>query len=93
MRKKVQKQSFADILQNRCSWKFRNFYWETPVLESLFCKIAGLKTSNFIKTRLQHRCHEKETTEAVVCRYSSKQVFLKEISQISQENNSVEVSF
>ena len=63
------------------------------MLESLFYKIAGLKTSNFIKTRLQHRSHEKETTEAVVCRYSSKQVFLKEISQISQENNSVEVSF
>ena len=35
---------------------------------------------------------EKETTEAVVRRYSSKEVFLK-ISQISQENTYVRVYF
>ena len=29
---------------------------ETPVLESLFKKIAGLKACNFIKKRRQHRC-------------------------------------
>ena len=58
------------------------------MLESLFNKVAGLKTSNFVKKRLQHRWHEKETTEGVVRRYSSKQVFLK-ISQISQENTGV----
>ena len=29
---------------------------ETPVLESLFNKAAGLKVCNFIKKRLQHRC-------------------------------------
>ena len=49
MRKKLQKQWFADICQNSCS-------------ESLFNKVTGLKTS---KKRLQQRCHEKETAEGV----------------------------
>ena len=55
------------------------------MLKSLFNKVAFLKTCKFIKKKLQHRCHEKETAEAVVHRYSSKKVFLK-ISQISQES-------
>ena len=38
MRKKPQKQSFADIHQNRCSWKFHKFCRKTPVLESLLNK-------------------------------------------------------
>ena len=29
---------------------------ETPVLESLFNKVAGLNACNFVKNRLQHRC-------------------------------------
>ena len=29
---------------------------KTSVLESLFNKVAGLQTSNFIKRRLQQRC-------------------------------------
>ena len=62
------------------------------MLESLFNKVAGQETSNFIKKRLQHRCHEKETTEAVIHRYSSKLVFLK-ILQISQKNTCVGASF
>ena len=56
MRKKLQKQSFADILQERFSYKFRNFHRKIPVLESLFNKVARLKTCNFIKKRPQHRC-------------------------------------
>ena len=92
MRKKLQNQPFAGILQNKCSQKLRNFHRKVPVLESLFNKVAGLKTCNFIKKRPQHRCHEKETTEAVVRRYSSKSVFLK-ILQISQESTCIGVSF
>ena len=88
MRSKLEKQSFTDIPQNRCPWKFHKFHRKIPVLESLFNQVAGLKICNFIKKRLQHRYHEKETTEAVVRRYSSKWVFLK-ISQISQENTCV----
>ena len=56
MRKELQKQSFADFLQNRCSWKFRKFHRKISMLESLFNKAAELKTCNFIKKRLQHRC-------------------------------------
>ena len=58
----------------------------------LFNKVACLKTCNFIKKRLHYRCHEKETTEAVVRSYSSKQMLLK-ILKISQKNNCVGVSF
>ena len=29
---------------------------KTPVLESLFKKVAGLQARNVIKKRLQHRC-------------------------------------
>ena len=39
----LQKQSFAIVLQIRCSWKFRKFHRKTPVLESLFNKVAGLQ--------------------------------------------------
>ena len=32
---------------------------KTPVLESLFDKVAGLKACKFIKKRLQHKCSVK----------------------------------
>ena len=48
-------QSFADVLQSRCSWKFCNIHRKTPCW-SLFNKITGLNSFNFIKKRLQHRC-------------------------------------
>ena len=60
------------------------------MLESLFNKVACLKT--LLRRDSQHRCHEKETSEAVVHKYSSKLVFLK-ILQISQEITCVGVSF
>ena len=41
--KETQKQPFADVLQNRCSLKFHNIYRKSPVLESLFNKVAGLQ--------------------------------------------------
>ena len=36
--------------------KIRNMQRKTPVLESLFNKVAGLKACNFIKKRLKHSC-------------------------------------
>ena len=39
--KSVQKQSYADVLQNRCSWKLCNLYWSLFLIE--------------LKKRLQHR--------------------------------------
>ena len=56
MRKKLQKQLLADILQNRLSEKFCKFLRKIFVLQSLFNKVAGLKTCNFINKRLQHKC-------------------------------------
>ena len=38
----IQKQLFEDVLQNRCSLKFRKFQRKTSVLESLFNNIADL---------------------------------------------------
>ena len=35
---------------------FKNFHKKTPVLEYLFNKVAGLRTCNVIKKRLQIRC-------------------------------------
>ena len=43
---KTEKQMFADVLQNRCSLKFLKFHRKTPVLESLFNKVAGLCCSD-----------------------------------------------
>ena len=39
----LQKQPFVDVLRNRCSAKLRNFLRKTPVLGSLFNKLAGPK--------------------------------------------------
>ena len=35
---------------------FENIYRKTPVLKSLFNIVADLKSRNFVKKRLQHRC-------------------------------------
>ena len=39
-----------------CSQKAWKFHRKTPVLESIFNKVAGLWACNFIKKKLQHRC-------------------------------------
>ena len=36
--------------------KVCNIHRKTPVLESVFSKVASMKACNFIKKRLQHRC-------------------------------------
>ena len=36
--------------------KICNIYRKTPVLGSLFNKVAGLRSGNFLKNSLQHRC-------------------------------------
>ena len=50
----IQEQPFAGVLLKRCSEQFRKFHKKTPVLESLFNKIAGHQPCNYIKKRLQH---------------------------------------
>ena len=48
------KQPFADVLHGVIKIVC-NIPRKTPVLESLFNKVAGLKACNFIKKRFQHR--------------------------------------
>ena len=62
----------ADVLQKRCSYKFRNIHRKRPVLVSLFDKVAGLKVCNFIKTRIQHRCFPVN-----IAKFLRKQFFFK----------------
>ena len=52
----IQEQSFAGVFHKRCSEKFCKIHRKTPVLESLFNKVAGHQACNFIKNRIQHRC-------------------------------------
>ena len=47
------KQLSADVLQDSVSYKCRKILKNTPVVEFLFNKVAGL---NFIKNRFQYRC-------------------------------------
>ena len=51
----LQKQSFADVLQNSCSKKFCKLHRKALVLQSLFKKLAA-EGLQFIKKRHQHRC-------------------------------------
>ena len=38
------------------SCEYHNFHRKTPVLESLFTKVAGLRACKFIKKRPQSKC-------------------------------------
>ena len=38
---KEQNQPLVDVLQNKCSWKFRNIHKKTPVLESVLKKFQA----------------------------------------------------
>ena len=52
---------------------FAIFTGKTPVLESLFNKIAGLKACNFTENSLQHRICVGVTCEyCVSCEYCGK---------------------
>ena len=46
--RKAFKQPFTDVLQNRCSWKFRNIRRKEPGLKPRFDKVSGLKACVFI---------------------------------------------
>ena len=54
---------FADVLQNRCSYKFRKFHRKTPLIGSLFNTVAGLDAFNFIKKRLHYRFFPVKSTK------------------------------
>ena len=46
-----QKAATGGVLRKRCSEKFRKFRRKTSILESLFNKVAGFQTCNFVKMR------------------------------------------
>ena len=52
----LQKQLFTDVLQNKCSQNLVKFHRKTPVLETLFNKVPGLRLVTLFKKSLQHRC-------------------------------------
>ena len=45
----LQKQSFADVLENWCSEKFRKIHIKIPVVKSLFNKNSGLRPATLSK--------------------------------------------
>ena len=52
----LSKQPPEVFYKKSCFQNFPNIHRKTPVLESLFNKVAGLKACNFISNRLQHMC-------------------------------------
>ena len=68
--------------------KVCNIHGKTPVLVSLFSKIASLEVFKFIKKRLQHRClpanianflrqfYLKNTTSGCFCTWNSRGIWL-----------------
>ena len=44
-------QPFANVLQNRSSYKFPDIRKKIPVLDFLFNKVTGMMACNFIKKR------------------------------------------
>ena len=49
--------------KSRADLKISQYPQETPLLESLSKKIAGVKACNFIKKRPQHRCFPVNITK------------------------------
>ena len=47
---RIQKQPFANVLQIRCSQKFRNIHRKAPVLEFSFNKVADLRPATLLKS-------------------------------------------
>ena len=53
----LQKQPFADVVENRCSLKFHKIHKNSPVLESLFYKVSGLQACEFCKNSKDNFSH------------------------------------
>ena len=47
---------FIKVAGKRCSQKFRKIHKKTPLPESLFNKVSGLRPATVLKKRLWHRC-------------------------------------
>ena len=58
-------QPFANVLQNRSSYKFHDTCKRISVLESLFDKVTCLMAFNFIKNRPSQRCFPVNITKCL----------------------------
>ena len=56
-------QPFANVLQNRSSYKFHDIRKKVSLLEPFFNKVTLLMIFNFIKNRPLHRCFPVNTTK------------------------------
>ena len=48
--------SYWSCSVKRSVLKFSKIHWKTPVLESLFNKVADIRPATVLKKRLQHKC-------------------------------------
>ena len=71
----VQKKAPEVFFKKRCSLKLRNISRKTPVLGSVFNKVADLQNCKYIKKRLQHRCFERNLRKFL------RTIFLKNICE------------
>ena len=74
--RKEQKEPLKVFCKKSFIRNFRKFHKKTPMLESLFDKVAGLQT--FIKKRLQHSCFPSRFTKFLgtvilknICKHSA----------------------
>ena len=49
----------SEVFYKKSSYKFCKIYRKTPLLESLFHNVAGLRPATSLKKRLQHNCFHK----------------------------------
>ena len=75
------KQSFADVLQNRCCC---NVLRKAPVLESLFNKVVSPQACDFNKKRLHHRCFPVN-----IAKFLGTPFFAEHLRRLLQEINSL----
>ena len=52
----VQKQPPVAFGKKMCSWEFHKIHRKTPVLDTFFNKLAGLRPATLLKKRLWYRC-------------------------------------
>ena len=76
----MQKQSFADVLQNRCSQKFRKFHRKAIVLESFLIKLRAFRPATLLK---------RDSNTGVFCETCKifKNTFFYKISPLSASNS------
>ena len=63
-----------------CLQKLRKFDKKTPVLKSLSNRAVGLRTCNFLKNRLQHKCFSSE-----ICETLTKKKYLQTSALVSSQ--------